>query len=237
MSEDESYFRGYAKGYEEGLEEAWDELIGLTTKGYTSREIQVLAKTKRSGIRQKVAQRKKRISEETGISLLETAEAKKLASRIELGSTYLLEDKNLNRTIPVFNEAVRSGMKGICIVRTHPSHIQDKFLGEPEFIWLTKTDTSIESATPGLKYVSPAELGTLSTTIKNFLKDSKNGVIILEGVEYLVRHNDFNIVFKYLQSLKDQVLLSKAVLLLPLNSSAFDPKDIKALQCEIEQEI
>jgi len=237
MPQDESFFRGYTRGYEEGLEEAWDDLIGLTTKGYTSREIQVLAKTKRSEISRKVALKKRRISEETGISLLEVSEVKKLASGIEPGSTYILEDKNLNRTIPIFNEAVRSGVRGMCIVRTHPSHIKTRFLGEPEFTWLTKTDANIEAATPGVKYVSPGDLGMLSTTIQKFLKISPNGVIILEGLEYLVRHNDFNMVFKWIQSLKDQVLLSKSVLLLPLNSSALDPKDIKALQCEIEQEI
>lgn len=54
MSTEDDSARGYIKGFQEGLQEAWDEIIKLSTKGYTSRELQIMAKTKRSMLFQKV---------------------------------------------------------------------------------------------------------------------------------------------------------------------------------------
>ena len=68
MSEEESYAKGYMKGYEEGLKEAWEELISMTSKGYTSREIQILAKTRKSQLHDKVDLRQKRLNREMDLS-------------------------------------------------------------------------------------------------------------------------------------------------------------------------
>ena len=69
LSEDQDYYRGYVKGYEQGLNHAWDELIGLTTKGFSPREIQVMAKSKRQSIGESVKDLKRDIRDETGIDL------------------------------------------------------------------------------------------------------------------------------------------------------------------------
>lgn len=57
MSQEEDSARGYVKGYQEGLQDAWDEIVKLCTKGYTSREMQIMAKTKRSMLYQQVQQK------------------------------------------------------------------------------------------------------------------------------------------------------------------------------------
>ncbi len=57
MSAEEDSARGYIKGFQEGLQEAWDEIIKLSTKGYTSRELQIMAKTKKSMLFQRVQQK------------------------------------------------------------------------------------------------------------------------------------------------------------------------------------
>lgn len=54
MSQEEDSARGFIKGYQEGLQDAWDEIVKLCTKGYTSRELQIMAKTKRSMLYQQV---------------------------------------------------------------------------------------------------------------------------------------------------------------------------------------
>src|SRR4030065_1879032 len=71
MSAEEDSARGYVKGFQEGLQEAWDEIIKLSTKGYTSRELQIMAKTKKSMVFQRVQQK---------VDELERALGKKLTS-------------------------------------------------------------------------------------------------------------------------------------------------------------
>ena len=54
MTSEEDSAKGFIKGFQEGLQEAWEEIIKLSQKGYTSRELQIMAKTKRSMIFQRV---------------------------------------------------------------------------------------------------------------------------------------------------------------------------------------
>ncbi len=236
MSEDEEYFRGYVKGYEAGLEEAWDELIALTTRGYTSREIQVLAKTKRSSLKQRSAALKRKILKEEGVDLTDKEPKGTVYSKVSPGTTYLVEERRLDRTISIFNGMTNGGARGLCIVRTYPPQISHKLSGQTSLVWLTKTEASQDNSL-GLECVSPSDLAKLSSLFRGFLKNGTESVVVLEGVEYLVRHNDFNSVLKFLQNMMDQVILSKSILLLPLNPDALDAKDLKALECEIEDRL
>ena len=91
LSAREDFYRGYVKGYEEGLNKAWDELIGLTTKGFSSREIQVMAKSKRQSIGESVRDVRTGIRDETGIDLTPRCPAKGPRVEVEAGNTYLIE--------------------------------------------------------------------------------------------------------------------------------------------------
>ncbi|MCU0859772.1 MAG: hypothetical protein MUE55_04225, partial [Thermoplasmata archaeon] len=64
--QDEDYVKGFIKGFQEGLQDAWDEILKLTTKGYTSRELQIMAKTKKTMLYQRVQQKADELEKATG---------------------------------------------------------------------------------------------------------------------------------------------------------------------------
>lgn len=238
MSEEGSYAKGYLKGYEEGLKEAWEELIALTLKGYTAREIQVLAKTNRSSIESKVQMKKRRIAGELGLDLSEKAkdEASGLPTSVVPGGAYLITDGGLDATFGLFVNLLKRGAKGLCLLRTHPSTVARKYGVQCSMIWLTKAEVSTSPEREGKfagDFVSPTELPRLASLVKNFLAENEATVVVLEGIEYLITQNDFKSVLKFLQLLRDQVTLAESVLLLPLDPSALDSKDMRLLEREI----
>jgi hypothetical protein len=255
MSEEESYAKGYMKGYEEGLKEAWEELISMTSKGYTSREIQILAKTRRSQLQEKVELRQKRLTRELDLSeekiidvpasntlepkepILISGEESPQPLKVVAGATYIIKDKRLDQPMAVMKAQIKKGASGLCIVRTPPDHLREKYGLDCRMVWLTKLEGVHNGATSS-KYesVSPTETPALTTLIKSFLSENKKGIVLLEGLEYLINQNDFKTVLKFLSGTKDQVFLAKGILLVPFDPVVLDPKDLKALERESDEE-
>jgi hypothetical protein len=260
MPEDDVFAKGYLKGYEEGLKDAWEELISLTMKGYTSREIQILAKSRKSDIPQRIVLRKRRLAREMDIDLdaapkvhikeeerttapppdadskpLSKARTEETPLAYEPGSTVIIRDKRLERPLAILMEETAKGRAGLCILRTPPEAVRKKHAIDCSMVWLTKTEgVKEEGGDLGKKdaFVSPTDLPKLTTMIKSFSTENKGGVVVLEGLEYLVTQNDFKGVLKFLSTVRDQVYLAKAMLLLPIDPSIFEEKDLKALERE-----
>jgi hypothetical protein len=253
MPDEESFAKGYLKGYEEGLKDAWEDLIALTMKGYTSREIQILAKSHKSDIPQKISMRKKRIQREMDVDLdapprveevkpgPEPVVEKPLVTNqgesvtYEPGATVVIHNHRLDAPIAVLKEQIGAGKTALCIVRTPPDTIRKKHGVDCQMVWLTRT-MNVEpggSDDPDQNpYVSPTDLPKITTIIKTFSTKNAGGTILLEGLEYLVTQNDERAVLKFLSAVKDQVYLSKAFLMLPIDPTMFDEKDLKALERE-----
>lgn len=247
MSERKAYAEGYLKGYDEGVSEAWEELLGLTTKGYTSREIQILAKARRPAFRERLEQKRAAMMKEAEFSepieeapARVAAEPQAILPQAELdippGSLCIIKDTRLEAPIAYIKRRLGEGAKAMCILRTHPDSVRSRYGLECSMVWLTKTESCpIDGEQPArFDFVSPTELPRLNSLIKSFLAENRGGSIMLEGLEYLVTQNDFKSVLKFLQGVKDQVILARGVLLLPFDPTVLDQKDLKSLEREME---
>jgi len=240
MSQEEDSARGYIKGFQEGLQEAWDEIIKLSTKGYTSRELQIMAKTKKSMIFQRVQQK---------VDELERALGKKLTSaavsvappaappvRAAPGSSYVVKEERPDRSFAMFTSILSQGSMGLCISRTHPDVLKQKYSFQAESIWLTKTETAqTPESRESVEYVSPNNLARLASSVRDFLGKGPGGAVIIEGLEYLTTQNDFRSVLKFIQLINEQVVLDKGYLLIPVDASTMDTKDFSLIEREMSQ--
>jgi hypothetical protein len=237
LSEEKDYFRGYIKGYEEALHEAWNDIIGLTSKGYSSKEIQVLAKSKRQSLNLVIRNKKKEIQSDTGIDLFEhPATPNPLVSNVQPGRTYFIEGRGLERAVVIFNGLTERGAKGLCISRRYPGEIRGRFTNEPAIYWLTKQEggSQLEGGPSPEECISPSDMGKITTVVRSFMKGGKGSVVLLEGVEYLIWQNDFNAVLRFVQGLMDQTITTKTILLVSINPEAMEDHDIKVMECTIE---
>src|SRR4030042_5987771 len=163
MSQEEDSARAFIKGYQEGLQEAWEEIIKLSTKGYTTRELQIMAKTKKSMVFQRVQQKVDEIERALGKRLTspEVPLTQPVAQPVQAlpGWSYVVKEERPDKSFALFTSILSQGGKGLCISRTHPDVLKQKYGFDAESIWLTKTETAQPSA--GLKsieYVCPTNL-------------------------------------------------------------------------------
>lgn len=239
MSQDEEAARSYIKGFQEGLQEAWDEIIKLSTKGYTSRELQIMAKTKKSMLYQRVQQKVDEIERVLGRKLA-VQEAPKAAKAVDAelrpGWSYVIKEDRPERGFALFSALLSKGGRGLCISRTHPDTLRQKYGFEAEVLWLTKTEVQHQVASPkGVEYVSPNNLAHLASSIREFLSKGPDGVVIIEGLEYLTTQNDFKSVLKFIQLVNEQVVLDKGYLLIPVDEATMDLKDFSLIEREMSQ--
>ena len=242
MPPEDDSAKGYIKGFQEGLQEAWDEIIKLSTKGYTSRELQIMAKTKRAMLFQRVQQKVAELERALGRKL-SRADAVAPAAAPQVppvqllpGWSYAIKEDRPERSFAMFSSLISKGGRGLCISRTHPDVLKQKYKFEAESLWLTKTETAQNlPETKGIEYVSPNNLAHLASAIRDFLSKGENGAVIIEGIEYLTTQNDFKSVLKFIQLINEQVVLDKGFMIVPVVEGTMDPKDFSLVEREMSQ--
>ncbi len=241
MPPEDDSAKGYIKGFQEGLQEAWDEIIKLSTKGYTSRELQIMAKTKRSMVFQRVQQKIAELERAVGRKIFAPQEGGQLAApppppvQLMPGWSYAIKEDRPDRSFAMFAALLGKGSRGLCISRTHPDVLKQKYGFQAESLWLTKTETQGTPGGKGVEFVSPNNLAHLASAIREFLSKGENGAVIMEGMEYLTTQNDFKSVLKFIQLINEQVVLDKGFLIVPVVEGTLEPKDFSLVEREMSQ--
>ncbi len=147
--------------------------------------------------------------------------------RLERTYAYLVREKKPDRAYAMFIDAIERGAKGYCITRTYPPKLRSKHdLGQTPILWLS--NVRMEGT------IRPKDLEELSVTLDKFLSADEGGVIMIDGLEYMITNNDFSTVLKLVQSLRDHVALKNAVLLICINPLTLDPHNLKLLEEEAD---
>lgn len=128
---------------------------------------------------------------------------------LEPSRGYIIWEKKPIKSFEIFCDLVTHGIPGFIISRQHPERIRRKFkLLKTPIIWLSRSKIK--------ETLSPDDLHKLKYIMENFTKRCEESVILLDGVEYLITQTDFKSVMKYLQGLKDLVVLNNSRLIIPL---------------------
>jgi hypothetical protein len=245
MPELKAFTEGYLKGYEDGLREAWEEFLSLTNKGYTNRELQIMAKGLRTNMTEKLERKRRKMMAE-----IEFAEPIEEVPRRPAPGTapapppgqadysqvgmHVINSMDLEMPMGMLGQAIASGCRALCIARTHPDAIRRRFGIDCQMVWLTKTESRpADGDQSTIEFVSPTELPRVNTMIKTFLSVNKGGIVLLEGMEYLIAQNEFKSVLRFLQGVRDQVILAKGRMLVPFDPTVLEERDLKALQREM----
>jgi len=148
---------------------------------------------------------------------------------LETGTCYILDYDDFSKGYEIFIDYVKHRKHGLCITRQSPPKVRRKYtLEKTPIIWLSKAETSEE------KCISPDDLSKLDSTIKNFIKEADDGIVLFEGIEYLNIHNNFGSVIKFINSLTDALALSSSSLLVLVDSKVFDDKEFHVLKRDLE---
>jgi len=145
---------------------------------------------------------------------------------LDSGATYLLHEEKPRKSVNLFIRELKKGLKGLYITRSNPKQVRTEYdLGDSSVYWLTRVKTGDDT-------YAISGIHELSILISNFIDENKNGVVLLDGIEYLVSNTDFPMVLRLIQQMRDKVSTSESKMLIPVNPEALDSKQLTLLERE-----
>jgi len=252
----------YARGYRNALVDTWESVIKLATKGYSSRELQIMSKTQyleaRTQLDAKIATLEADFAQD---DILDTDDksafppvpvSRKMAP-MKPGMSIMFKESRPAKCYELLQKEIAAGRPGLCIARLSPGEIRGTYsIGKAQIIWLTNSEKGGDSLPPsalGLAqddddsendiYVHPSGSGLPSafSTALDFMSGHHDGIILVEGLEYISSQTKFETVLSFLQMLNESVKKSGANLVVSVNASAFDPRQFSQLETEMNQVI
>src|SRR6059036_3585389 len=158
------------------------------------------------------------------------AEALRSAMPMELekGVCYLVKEKKPELSFRLFEMLLAQKIPGLCITRQYPDRVRrERGLTEVRIIWL--------SHTPGEDYHNPTAIGTLAKVIQKFIEDNNGeGVVLLDGLEYLIINNGFLQTLMFVEHVNEFVMQGRSMLILPVSPDALEEKELALLERNVE---
>lgn len=144
------------------------------------------------------------------------------------GTTYLIREPKGEAASELFSHLTASGRPGLCLTRKHPDIARGRYhLGEKVHVrWLTPS--------LGKDRIDPKALNTMTNIVYNFVAGNPGAVVLLDGMEYLLLHNELSKALLFLENLNDFIMQSDALLLVPTNPEAIDPQDLALMERNAE---
>jgi len=226
--------RAYLKGYEEGQKEAWSDISKLTTRGYSSTELNIMAKSKMAVVSRSVEDKARQI-EKSGLAFEDTPTAGAMGALPERRGSYVIKEEKAEAVFDRFAELLEKGHRGLCITRTHPRELGLRFESKAvKFLWLSRSDSGIKGE---VRSISPTELSALASQTVSFMEKERQPAVLLEGIEYLVSQNGFPPVLKFVQILSEKSVLNESYLLLSVNPAAMNEREYGQIAKEMAGEL
>jgi len=117
--------------------------------------------------------------------------------------------------------------QGLCFTMRSPMEMRLKYaLQTTPIFWISNH---------GSENISPTDLEVIADIINRFLKQSKNPVILLDGVEHLLFINGSSAVLRFLRDIDELIILNNAILILPINPSAVGDKEMALIERNMKE--
>jgi hypothetical protein len=143
--------------------------------------------------------------------------------KVEQGYNYLIKGTDVRKAYAVFMQLMKK-TPGLCITSTHPRKRRDEYKLKCQIYWLTDVTKTDE------KTLHPERLDfELFKTVNDFVT-GKHGVIMLDGLEYLVHVNGFERTMDFIDSIRDAISTHKGTLVVPANPSVFKEEELGMLE-------
>ncbi len=151
--------------------------------------------------------------------------------RLDWGGAYIIISKDPEFGLDIFgNFSKKVSARNLSITRMHPDKINKGLLPDNTTNkWLSKS--SEEDSIP------PGNITQIAHIINEFIKSNDKSVIFLDGLEYLINHNDFPKVLKFIETIHEKIILRNGVLFIPINPAALSNNYLELLENELSNTI
>ena len=144
---------------------------------------------------------------------------------LEPAECCIILEKHPEKSFDIVVDSVTHGVPGIILSRMYPEKVKRMYaLVKTPVFWLSESGAK--------NTICPKDLSKLRYILENFTRKSKESIILLDGLEYLIMQNSFDSVLKFLCTIKDMVVLSNSRLVIPLHKETLTLEEYSALEKE-----
>lgn len=136
--------------------------------------------------------------------------------------------KSHERLFKAFGDLTFHGVPGLCLLREDPEKMIERYGIKPENIMIV-------APKPLKGYPALDSLQKISLTISRFLEQNDMGIILLDGLEYLINLNGFKPVFRFIQEKHIDIIENGSILLMPFDLETLMPHERALLLSEAEE--
>ncbi|MEW6069065.1 MAG: DUF835 domain-containing protein [Candidatus Thermoplasmatota archaeon] len=148
------------------------------------------------------------------------------SSPIEPGCSYILKEKSLRRCIKQFKELLSKGFKGLCITKHKPEKLKKEYKLGIEIFQLNNKS--------GKYFLSPKNPAEIVDKIEKFTQSTERGIVLFEGLDKLIKTNNFLDTLTMLEDINDRIMSSDSGLILAVDTSKFNKKELAFLERNLE---
>ncbi len=155
-----------------------------------------------------------------------------LLREIERGYNYLVLAPENDLALEWFHSIVKKDVPGLAMSTTFQEKLRKEFGFEGvDLYWLTDTDT-------GPKSIDPKRIDfEMMRALSNFIKRTKGGAVLLDGLEYLVVENSFERVLKFIKKVNDLASVHEVTLIIPVTAGSLGSDELTLLRKEFDRVI
>lgn len=141
------------------------------------------------------------------------------------GESYLFRGAQPDACFRLFANVVTTGREGLCISTQMPDSVRETYgLKTTPVLWLSKQNILSD------KILHANNISHIVFAMKNYIRKSKQAIIMLEGLDYLITIHGFDKIAKLIQDMWEYIMLSKSNLLIPLNPQTMNPQELATLE-------
>ncbi|MCD1296159.1 hypothetical protein CUJ83_14240 [Methanocella sp. CWC-04] len=174
----------------------------------------------------------KNLSEIVGLKIApikETAVDTEQLYQFDPGFIYLFDKSVDGRYMEIFADQVKHNIQGLCISRKNPKNIRQMYgLEKTPVVWLNSSDS-----VAGENCIKPDNLTGLTATLHKFLMEAEDGIILLDGMEYLMTRNSYESLLKFIHFINDRVMQSRCRVFFCIDTLALDERQYHILRSEM----
>ncbi len=150
---------------------------------------------------------------------------------IESGERYMILEKEAmdpSTSFDILKDLTHHGYNGLCMTTMIPTKVTETYgLDKANFVWLTDYKTGAQD----FKEMNPKRLEfEISRDTRKFLGEGEKRVLLIHGLEYLIRHNGFDKIADFLDTIGRIVSATDNLLICPIYPKALREIDYSNLK-------
>jgi PAS domain S-box-containing protein len=142
--------------------------------------------------------------------------------KIKRGTSYLIEEKKLERSKDVVTELYKNHFDGIIITREHPEKIRTETKLNLPIFWMTNDPKDKSSVKP--------QFSLLEKIIDDNI--DRNTFVFLDRFDYIVTQNSFMEALNFVQHLNEIFYSRKSILVISLDPDTLTTQELSLLEKE-----